>query len=212
MLGDSLLRSVIDYKEEHRPDLILNFVRDGVSKTLRQGENDGKDGMEMGGVAYHPDKKILEYAGSRMNLVYFQNGEMHELKADKNFIGGFDAEAFEFSLQTISTQEKTTFYLFSDGFQDQFGGEQNRKIGSKRLKELLAEIHQKSMYEQKVLLEIFLYKWMNQQADNQQMDDILVMGIKVWKNSKQFRWNIGLTVKFCKIKFYFYDRTTIRPH
>lgn len=179
MLGDSLLRSVIDYKEEHRPDLILNFIRDGVSKTLRQGENDGKDGMEIGVLAYHPEKKIIEFAGSRMSLVYFQNDEMHELKADKMFIGGFNADHFEFSLQTISTQEKTTLYLFSDGFQDQFGGEQNRKIGSKHLKELLAEIHQKPMYEQKVLLEIFLYKWMNQQTDNQQMDDILVMGIKV---------------------------------
>jgi serine phosphatase RsbU (regulator of sigma subunit) len=179
MLGDSLLRSVIDFKEEHRPNLILNFVREGVVKSLRQDNTESKDGMELGIFAYHPSQKLIEFAGSRMNLVYFQNGEMHELKADKKAIGGFDAEPFEFSLQTISTEIKTTLYLFSDGFQNQFGGEQNRKIGSKRLKEFLAEIHQKPMYEQKVLLELFLKNWMALVPDNQQMDDIAILGIKI---------------------------------
>ncbi len=179
MLGDSLLRSVIDFKEEHLPNHILNFVREGVVKSLRQDNTESKDGMELGVFAYYPSQKLIQFAGSRMNLVYFQNGEMLELKADKKAIGGFDAEPFEFNLQTISTETQTTLYLFSDGFQDQFGGEQNRKIGSKRLKELLTEIHQKPMYEQKVLLEVFLKNWMEAVPDNQQMDDISIIGVKI---------------------------------
>jgi serine phosphatase RsbU (regulator of sigma subunit) len=179
MLGISLLSSIIDYKEDHRPDLILNFVRDGVAKNLHQDENFNKDGMELGVLAYHPQKKLLEFAGSRINLLYFQDGEMFELKADKKTIGGFEEDEFHFSLQTLPIEKETRIYMFSDGFQDQFGGEHNRKIGSRQLKELIYQIHQKPMYEQKVLLEVFLRDWMNKQSNNEQMDDILVLGLKI---------------------------------
>ncbi|GAB4125410.1 MAG: hypothetical protein OHK0045_05810 [Raineya sp.] len=179
MLGDSLLRSAIDYKEEHRPNEIINFVRDGIIRALRQEGNENKDGMELAVIAYHPAQKIVEFAGSRINLIYFQDKEMKEIKADKKMIGGSQEDNFYFSLNTLSVEQETTMYLFSDGFQDQFGGEQNKRIGSARLKELLAEIHQKPMYEQKVLLEIFFTNWLNAQADNHQMDDVLILGVKV---------------------------------
>ncbi len=179
MLGDTLLRSVIDYKEEHSPEKILNFIRDGVANALRQEDTQNHDGMEIGILVYYPFSRVVEFAGSRRDLLYFENGEMKEIKADKINIGGSIYADESFTLHTIPLQEESTFYLFSDGFQDQFGGKLNRKIGSKKLKELLASIHQKPMYEQKVLLEIFLQEWMQAQPDNEQMDDILIMGIKV---------------------------------
>ncbi len=179
MLGDTLLRSVIDYKEEHSPEKILNFIRDGVVNALRQEDTQNHDGMEIGILVYHPFSRVVEFAGSRRDLLYFENGEMKEIKADKINIGGSIYADESFTLHTIPLQEESTFYLFSDGFQDQFGGKLNRKIGSKKLKELLASIHQKPMYEQKVLLEIFLQEWMQAQPDNEQTDDILIMGIKV---------------------------------
>jgi len=179
MLGSSLLSSIIDYKEDHRPDLILDFIREGVVKNLRQDDNFNKDGMELGIIAYHPEKKLLEFAGSRINLLYFQERQMYELKGDKKAIGGFDENEFRFSLQTLPIAKETQIYMFSDGFQDQFGGENNRKIGSKQLKELIKTIHQKPMYEQKVLLEVFLRDWMNKQPNNEQMDDIVVLGLKI---------------------------------
>lgn len=179
MLGDTLLRSVIDYKEEYSPEKILNFLREGVANALRQEDTQNQDGMEVGVLAYHPYSRVVEFASSRRDLVYFENGEMKEIKADKANIGGSVYANESFTLHTIPLQAESTFYLFSDGFQDQFGGELNRKIGSKRLKELFASIHHKPMYEQKVLLEAFLQEWMQAQPHNEQMDDILIMGIKV---------------------------------
>ena len=67
--------------------------------------------------------------------------------------------------------------MFSDGFQDQFGGPSNRKFMLKRLKELFTVIHQKPMHEQKQLLENALDKWMG--VDQSQIDDILLIGVKV---------------------------------
>jgi serine phosphatase RsbU (regulator of sigma subunit) len=179
MLGDTLLRSVIDYKEEYSPEKILNFLREGVANALRQEDTQNQDGMEVGVLAYHPYSRVVEFASSRRDLVYFENGEMKEIKADKANIGDSVYANESFTLHTIPLQAESTFYLFSDGFQDQFGGELNRKIGSKRLKELFASIHHKPMYEQKVLLEAFLQEWMQAQPHNEQMDDILIMGIKV---------------------------------
>lgn len=179
MLGVSLLSSVIDYQENHLPNHIVDFVRDGIIKTLRQDDTENKDGMELGVFAYHPAKKLLEFSGSRINLLCFQDGQMFELKADRKIIGGSDNEVFHFSLQTLSTEKETWVYMFSDGYQDQFGGELNRKIGSKKLKELIAENHQKPMYEQKIILEVFLRDWIAQQESNSQMDDICILGIKI---------------------------------
>lgn len=179
MLGDTLLRSVIDYKEEHSPEKILNFLREGVANALRQEDTQNQDGMEVGILAYHPYSQVVEFASSRRDLVYFENNEMKEIKADKANIGGSIYTHDSFTLHTLPLQAETTFYLFSDGFQDQFGGELNRKIGSKKLKEFLHSIHQKPMYEQKVLLEVFLKEWMQAQPHNEQTDDILIMGIKV---------------------------------
>lgn len=179
MLGDTLLRSVIDYKKEHSPEKILNFLREGVANALHQEDTQNQDGMEVGVLAYYPFSRVVEFASSRRDLVYFENGEMKEIKADKANIGGSVYTNESFTLHTIPLQTETTFYLFSDGFQDQFGGESNRKIGSKKLKELLSSIHQKPMYEQKILLEIFLQEWMQAQPHNEQMDDILIIGIKV---------------------------------
>ncbi|MCS6795476.1 MAG: response regulator [Raineya sp.] len=180
MLGDALLRSIIDYKEEHSPEKILNLLKEGVSNALRQEDTQNQDGMEVGVLAYHPYSRVVEFSSSRRDLIYFENGEMKEIKADKILIGGTTYYTDEqFTLHTIPLQGETTLYLFSDGYQDQFGGEMNKKIGSKKLKELLASIHHKPMYEQKVFLETFLQEWMRYQPNNEQMDDILVMGIRV---------------------------------
>lgn len=179
MLGDTLLRSVIDYKEEHSPDKILNFLREGVARTLRQEDTANQDGMEIGVLAYHLYSRTIEFASSYRDLIYFQDGELKEIKADKINIGGTVYGDEQFNLHTLPIQMATVCYLFSDGYQDQFGGELNRKIGSKKLKELLTQIHTRPMYEQKEILETFLKEWMKMQPNNEQMDDILIVGVKI---------------------------------
>ncbi|MCU0437102.1 MAG: response regulator [Raineya sp.] len=176
ILGSSLLHSIIDYKEEYATEKILNDLRVGVIKTLRQDDNDNKDGMEIGIISYQPASQRLEFASSRLNLVYFQNGEMFELKGDRKSIGGaYDLEHL-FENQSIIAEKDTCFYLFSDGLQDQFGGENKKRLGSKKLKEMLLEIHQKPFEEQKQYLENFIKDWI---GDDHQIDDIMMLGFKV---------------------------------
>ncbi|MDX1904975.1 MAG: response regulator [Thermonemataceae bacterium] len=179
MLGDSLLRSVIDHIEEHSPEKILNFIRDGINKTLKQENGENKDGMEIAIVTIYPQERRLDFASSRRDMIYFQNGEMFELKAEKNAIGGMYDVSHSFSKQSISLSDETTFYLFSDGFQDQFGGQLNRRISNKKFKELLQEIQILPMQEQKEYLQNFFDNWLYKGVyDNTQLDDVMILGLK----------------------------------
>ncbi|KOY85008.1 hypothetical protein AD998_01580 [bacterium 336/3] len=176
ILGSSLLHSIIDYKDEYSTDNILNSLRSGVIRTLKQDDNDNKDGMEIGIIAYHPNSQILEFTSSRLNLLYFYNGEMFELKGDRRSIGGADDTDHVFAKQEIKVEPNTYFYMFSDGLQDQFGGAEKKRLGSRKLKEILFQIHQKPFHEQKDFLENFIKDWI---ADDHQIDDIMVLGFKV---------------------------------
>jgi len=176
ILGSSLLNSIVDYKEEYATDKILNLLRQGIIKNLKQDGNDNRDGMEIAIVSYKPFEKILEFASSRLNLIYFQNREMLELKGDRVSIGGVEHTGHSFEKRIISVEQETIFYIFSDGFQDQFGGIDKKRLGSKRLKEILQEIHLKPCKEQKIYLETFLDNWLGTEP---QIDDIMILGFKV---------------------------------
>ena len=179
MLGCSLLYSIVDFREEDRPKYILNTLRSELMRSLRQDSNEGKDGMEIAILAIDKPSRKIQFASSRIDLVYFQEGCMYELKGERNNIGGFDLSDHEFGQTELQLNKTTAIYLFSDGFQDQFGGENNRRIGSKNLKKLLAEIHTKPMYEQKILLETFLDNWIKTGRDSIQTDDIVILGWRI---------------------------------
>jgi len=72
---------------------------------------------------------------------------------------------------------ETTVYIFSDGFQDQFGGEDGRKYRSQNLMKLLHEIHTRPFAEQKEILHETYLQWKGENWE--QIDDILIMGFKV---------------------------------
>jgi serine phosphatase RsbU (regulator of sigma subunit) len=99
-------------------------------------------------------------------------------------IGGYlhaDTDEKLFTKHTIqlpTTGEKTVFYLTSDGYQDQFGGEKNKKFMVKRLKEMFVNIHTQSMEAQKKILQTTLNKWITD-GNEQQTDDITIVGIRL---------------------------------
>ena len=98
-----------------------------------------------------------------------------ETKADKQPIGIVD-ELKPFTNHTIKLQKGDIIYIFSDGFSDQFGGSKNKKFTTKRLKQLFLNIQDKSMPEQKEILNKTLEDW---KGEEEQLDDILVIGVKV---------------------------------
>ncbi len=177
MIGYNLLNEIIR-SGIHTPNLILQRLNQDIRRVLRQDETDNRDGMDMSLCVIDFDKKVLEYAGAKNPLVYIKNGEMVRIKGDKEPIGGFHTDQLRtFTNHTIEIEGPTYFYLFSDGYADQFGGPDGRKIMLKGFQDILFENHQKSMDEQKTILRNHLINWIG--SDFKQVDDVLVMGFKL---------------------------------
>jgi len=123
--------------------------------------------------------KTVEWAGAKNPLIYIQNNELFHLKGDMQSIGGHQMTKSEkkFTNYAVSYAETTTyFYSFTDGYQDQFGGDKNRKFMVTRLKDILLEIYLKPMDEQRKILDFHIEQWMK---NVEQTDDILVIGFKL---------------------------------
>ena len=150
----------------------------GIMNGLRQNEDDSdsKDGMDASLTVIDKENNKLLYAGAHNPLVYIQNGELFELKGDRYSIGGRKKlYAEHFTQHEIALDSTTTCYLFSDGFQDQFGGPKGRKFMRRQLKEKLLSIHKLPMAEQGHLMEQEFYQWMGREK---QLDDVLLMGFE----------------------------------
>ena len=154
---------------------ILDKTREIVLDELSKNNEDVKDGMDI--ALCRLNGNTLEYAGANNPLWIVRNGELLETKPNKQPIGKFD-NPIPFTNHTIELQKGDSIYIFSDGYIDQFGGEKDKKFGSKRLKNLFLSIQEKSMEEQKNILTYTLSDWMNI-SNAEQLDDICIMGIKI---------------------------------
>ena len=177
MLGTSFLNETVSKAKFDKANEILERLRKMVKISLKQTGKDieQRDGMDMALCILDLDNKEMQYAGAYNPLYLIRNGELIEYKADRQPIGFHYVEK-EFTNHVIRLQEGDAIYIFSDGFYDQLGGELNKKFLSKNFKSLLLEINKESMDQQKDLLEKTLREWMK---NMEQIDDILVMGIRV---------------------------------
>jgi len=177
MLGISFLNEIVDEKHITDPGQILDELRKNVMKALKQtGKDDEqKDGMDIALCVYNPDKKILEYAGAYNPLYLVRQGELEEFKADRMPIGYYTETLRSFQSQKIDIKKGDVVYMFSDGYADQFGGEEGKKLKYKALKNILLEIHQQPMEEQKKYLYDAFIKW---RGDYEQIDDVILIGVR----------------------------------
>lgn len=178
LLGSGIMDKLVNSQHILEIDRLAEFMHLEVRKLLHQENSVNQDGMDMQIISIDQRKKSLEFVGVKNPLVYFQNGQMHIVRGNKLPIGGGEryGATRKFAKETISIEEPTTVYLFSDGYIDQFGGENRRKMMSKRFYELLTEIHQLPFEEQEARLEAYLSRW---QGNLRQVDDILVIGMQV---------------------------------
>ncbi|MDX9854800.1 MAG: SpoIIE family protein phosphatase, partial [Tenuifilaceae bacterium] len=178
MLGMTFLNELINKGHELHPAKILYQLRANVISSLHQtgksGEN--KDGMDIALYIINTETNILEFAGANNPLILIRNNEVMHIKGDKMPIGIHIKGEEPFTNITIELQPNDRLYTFSDGYVDQFGGSSNRKFMIKNLKELLLQIHQKPMIEQKEILLNNLIEW---QGDGSRIDDIIVMGVQI---------------------------------
>ncbi len=176
MIGFNLLNEIAS-KGSKSANKILNMLHTAVRNALRQESTDNRDGMDMALCVIDKGAKKIDFAGAKNPLVYIQDGKLNIIKGDRMPIGGIQRESKRrFKHHTIEITKPTTCYIFSDGFQDQFGGPKGRKFMKKNFHHLLLSIHQKSMDEQKKILEEKYDEW---KGKNRQVDDVLVIGFRV---------------------------------
>lgn len=180
MLGTQALSDIVIQNKVHSPELILFHLDIILSRTLKSKNTLLRDGMDITVCVIDSKARELSFAGAKNSLILVQNDQVKEIKGDIISINGHRQENsffdIQFHLHTIDISTSTTFYIYSDGFQDQFGGAKGRKFMKKRFRELLLKVASHPVATQKQMLETTLSHWME---GHEQVDDILVMGIKV---------------------------------
>jgi GAF domain-containing protein len=180
MLGNSILDAVVNQQGEADPGVILSKLHQGISYTFKQQESDNKDGMDMAVCVLDLEGKEMRYAGAKNPLVYIQDGTMHYIRGDKHSIGGGGRNEGDktFTTHTLALDRPTTFYIYSDGYQDQFGGPEGRKLMGQHFRELLFALHQEHADKQRQELDRYFEEW-RQESGQKQLDDVLVMGCHI---------------------------------
>ena len=176
MIGSSLLDEAVIEKGITQPNEIFFEVRKGFINALKQTGAAGqqKDGMDAVLCSWNKNG-TLEYSLAYNPLFLIRKGEILETKADKQPVGFHTGEQKPFTHHEVKLEKGDTIYLFSDGYPDQFGGKKDKKFMMKNFKKLLLSIQDKTMNEQKAILETTMAEW---KGDTEQVDDILVMGVR----------------------------------
>jgi sigma-B regulation protein RsbU (phosphoserine phosphatase) len=179
IVGFNQLNQIVNIKKVRKASEILNELNKGVISTLNEntGKSSLRDGMDMAICVFHPDKKKLDFAGANNPMLLIRDNQIHGYKGNRFPIGAFEGgQPQEFTNHEIELFKGDCIYLFSDGYADQFGGPNNKKFLSRRFEELIFEIHNEPLPLQKEILNNRLIAWM---GENEQVDDILVIGIKI---------------------------------
>ena len=204
MLGVSFLREIVNKEYITHTGVILRKLRKEVIKALKQKTNADsltmRDGMDMALISINNDTKILQYSGANNPLYIVKNSKIetenpsvkeftntldsnisinkkyfYEIKPNKMPIAMYD-KMDRFSTHEVQLEKGDIVYLFSDGYVDQFGGPKGKKFKTRAFKNLLAKNCEKTMVEQREILFSTFESW---RANNEQVDDLVVLGIKI---------------------------------
>lgn len=178
VLGVSLLSEIVSNSLHTSTNEIMNELRDRIITSLKQkGESDeAKDGVDMSLIKLNMKNHKLEFTGAHQNLYLFQEGVLKEIKGDRMPVGIHTKASKLFKLNTIQLRKGDTIYVLSDGFVDQFGGPNGKKYGIRKLRTFLTDIQDMIMLDQLRALSEKFETW---QGEQDQIDDVLVIGIRI---------------------------------
>lgn len=185
LLGISFLNEIINNTFENKKNTItaseiLDELTTHVIKTLVTQANNERihDGMDIALCIIDNEKRNLQFAGAHNTICYSEsdNSPLHEIKGNNRSIGRNYGNVSPFENHVIHWSPGFQFYLFTDGFHDQFGGAFKKPMRSRHLKKLIEANLNKAMNVQKAILENHLKEW---QGAHEQTDDILVIGCKL---------------------------------
>jgi len=189
MLGIAFLNEIVNRITENKhvfslqANEILNQLRNYIIQSLHQDQDksDSKDGIDIALTIIDFNNKKIQFAGAHNSLILIRNNEIIEKKADRMPVAIHKKADKSFTNHELDIKEDDMIYLFSDGYPDQIGGSKGRKFMSRKFKELLLEIHQKPMEEQKQILNNKFEEW---KSGYQQLDDVLIIGTRLKTTKK----------------------------
>ena len=184
IIGMNLLRSIIEGQKEESPAKILEALNSELAKTLGNSDPEDtiRDGMDLAICAVDREKSILQFAGAVNELYMIRDRELVVFKGDRSPLGQSASGAMpKFTDNTIEIFENDMFFIFSDGYVDQFGGTELKKFKYRRFRFLLLNIHRLPPDEQKNALNQAFEEW---KGTNEQVDDVMVMGFCPIRNDE----------------------------
>ena len=178
MIGSTLLQDIVTRKGITRPSEVLTLLDKQIFSTLNQNIDIGvsNDGMDMVVCEFNVKTRHIRFASAMRPVIIVIDGEPYYIRGNRCSVGGESVIEKYFDDQEYYLAKDDTIYLFSDGLPDQFGGPDGKKMKIARLKKLIEEVSSLPMAEQKEIISNFFFDW---KGDYEQVDDILLMGIKV---------------------------------
>lgn len=197
MIGTNLFNQIVKENAIHKPSEILNHLNKGIENALKQGQTDNHDGMDVAVCYIDFENRMVDFSGANrpcwilksapLNSASIQTlandtCEIYEnrllvIKPDKIPIGGIERgqEGVSFTNHKLKLEPNDLLLIFTDGYVDQFGGANNKKMLSRRFKELLIDIADQATHAQAAAIEQYFDFWRGEQ---EQVDDILIIGVK----------------------------------
>jgi chemotaxis response regulator CheB len=177
MISANIIHNIIDTKKIIVPNLILNAMVREFRKAFRNEFSNItiQDGLEVAICTYYKKEKKLQYAGAGRPIIIANQDGIKTIKSSSYGISGNVSENYDFELNEFDIEEGHQIYLYSDGIVDQFGGPKNKKFMTKRFVQLLSSCSNIPMADQKEIIDNAILNW---KSGYEQIDDILVMGLK----------------------------------
>ncbi|MBE0667881.1 MAG: SpoIIE family protein phosphatase, partial [Bacteroidales bacterium] len=178
MIGTALLQDIITRKKIVKPSQILSELDKQIYSTLNQNQEveAAHDGMDIVVCEFNIKTRHLVFASAMRPVILLLEGEQHYIRGNRSAVGGESASEKYFNDQEYYLKEGDIIYLFSDGYPDQFGGSGGKKMKISRLRNLIDDINALPMSEQYERVKDYFFEW---KGDNEQIDDVLMMGIKL---------------------------------
>ncbi len=178
LVGYTLLNQTINIPTVNSPAEVIDFMHHSLVDTLNKKKEEIviNDGMDMSVCAIDRANNKAIFAGANHVLYHIRAGVIEQIKGDKQAIGIQSEEHYKpYTNHAVDLQKGDTIYMFTDGFEDQFGGDKGKKYRSAQLRDYLISIQSKPMPEQRQLLEKEFLTW---KGNNEQVDDVLIIGIR----------------------------------
>ena len=177
MLGNECLQDVALRKDIETTASALKSLDTKITETLNKSDRSFRDGMDIALCAFSKNSNTLQFSGANRPLIQITDGKIIEHKPDKQSIGGnIDRTEKNYNTTLINCKPGDTFYLFTDGYADQFGGPKGKKFKHKTLKDVLFETSKLSLKEQSAIIS---YKFDEWKGKLEQVDDVCIIGIRI---------------------------------